>query len=300
MVVTDEYFMLETTITRGTSKLSSLVCRLRPSQVRCSSTWDLWGTKKKKEKYTLENAIDILRERAHKVHECASFSVTINLNLDPRIKNQKLLGVVDMPHGSGKRCPCVALTLDPELGEAALRAGALYAGDIEQRILKNEIQWPKFQRLIATDDLAHVAAEKGARLAKKLKKHKILPCVDDKTLVPPEDFVEVVRKYANGNLVRYQTSAHGNVSTMIGKSAFENDKVVENFDHLLRHLFATQPSVFGTGPRGKKKNIGKYVLGIHITASKTAALSLDLTTINLLCEMNQQDIPFTKNWRKRQ
>jgi large subunit ribosomal protein L1 len=294
--------MLATSITRVTSSLPSLSCRFKSHQVRCSSSaWKLWGTAKNKEKYSLENAIDILREKAALFeHENASFSVNINLNLDPRIKGQKMRGVVDLPHGSGKSYACVALTLDPELTEAALSAGAIYAGDIEPRILSNEIQWPKFQRLIATNDLEQNVVSKGEKLARKLKKHKITPCVEDKTLVAPEDFVDVVRKHANGGFIMYQTDTHGNVATTIGKANFENCKLVENFNHLLRHLFDTQSVVFGTGPRAKKKNVGKYVLGIHLTASKTSALPLDLTTIDLLCERNQQDIPVDKKWRSRQ
>jgi ribosomal protein L1 len=242
-----------------------------------------------------------LREMGTLEHGNESFNVHITLNLDWRIKAQRLRGIFDLPHSVGKPCLIAALTHDPELAEAALSAGASYAGDIEARILSNEMQWPKhFQRLVATDDMKHIVTGKGCKLARKLKRHKINPSPDDKTLVAPEDFVEAVRKHAGGYFIKYQNDLSGNVSVMIGKAALENHKLVENFDWVLRHLFATRPFEFGNGPYAKKKNLGKYVLGMHMVSSKTAALPLDLTTIDILNEMNQMEVnPKDPRWKKK-
>lgn len=228
------------------------------------------------------------------------FTVSINLNLDPRIKGQKLKGVFDLPHGTGKKCPVVALTFDPDLAEAALGAGAAYAGDVAKRILDNEIFWPdRFERLIATKDLENVVVFKQSPLARRLKRYKIVPCIEDKTLVEPEDLVVSVQKYTTGSFVPYVNDLHGNVTTRLGKVESENRVIIENFVQVLTNLFDTQVPVFGTGPRGKKRNIGKYVLGIHLTASKTEALPLDLALIDILEKRNHQDIKITKNWRNR-
>jgi hypothetical protein len=55
-----------------------------------------------------------------------------------------------------------------------------------------------------------------------------------------------------------------------------SEQIVENLNAVLRHLYAIQPPDFGTGKRGKKKNVGKYVLGIHLGDSRTGALPLHL------------------------
>ena len=254
---------------------------------------------KPKVQYSLEQAIALLRERCES-HPIATVTVVVNLNLDTRIKGQKLKGVFDLPHGiTGKGFRVAALTLDPDLAEAALSAGASYAGDIQKRILENEIQWPRdFERLIATKELENVVVPKQSRLARKLKRHKIVPCIEDKTLVEPEDLVTSVQKYVNGSCVPYVTSQHGAVTTRIGRVESESHVITENFIQVLRTLFDTQVPVFGTGPRAKKRNIGKYILGIHLVA-KNGALPLDLELIDILAEKNQQDIPIKKNWRKR-
>jgi large subunit ribosomal protein L1 len=269
--------------------------------------------------YPIEAAIEILKEQCDG-QENAMFTVSVNLNLDPRIKGQKLKGVFEHPHSTGKACSVVAYTVDTSLAEEAVLAGATFAGDIRDRILNNEIQWPMhFERLIATQDLDTVVLPRKvlverikqcklvdvqvprmpSRLAAKLKRHKIVPSVEDKTLVIPEDMVRAVRGYSDGSYVQYVTDAHGNVSSRIGKVTMATTALVENFHSLLSHLFDTQPAVFGTGPRAKKGNIGKYVQSMHLTASMATPLRLDLDSIEILRERNHQFIPITKNWRQR-
>jgi ribosomal protein L1 len=300
--------------------------RLVPMKCRChqpQSCFSSYNTslplQRAKVKYPLEQAIDILRKRCEG-YESTTFTVNVNLNLDPRIKGQKLQGVFDLPHNTAKVCRVVALTSDPDLAEAALSAGAGFAGDIVQHIISNQIQWPKsFERLITTYDFERIVVPKKllmekmkknknfrvdlphppSRLAAKLKKHKIVPCSEDKTLVTPEELVDAVRGYANGGYVHYITDVHGNVTCRFGQTTMENPALIENFNQILRHLFETQAPVFGTGPRAKKSNIGKYVLGIHLAVSRAESYALNLDLIDILKERNHQDIPITKNWRNR-
>lgn len=251
-------------------------------------------------------------------------TVAINLNLDPRIKGQKLKGVFDYPISTGKSYLIAAYTTDPILTDQALAAGAKFAGDIYDDILGNKIQWPlHFERLIATKDLMlrviprkvlfdlNKANKKQPeklieiprhhdRLATKLKRNKIIPSHENMTLVDPSEFVRAVRGYSNGCMVPYTTDSHGNVSTRIGPvNKATTEELVENFHFVLQHLFDTQAPVFGTGPRAKKGNIGKYIQGINIVASQGRPLILDLETIDILKERNHQTIPLTKKWRDR-
>jgi ribosomal protein L1 len=269
--------------------------------------------------YPIEAAIETLKQQCVG-HDTAMLTVSVNLNLDPRIKGQKLKGVFEHPHSTGKTCSVVAYTLDDGLAQQAVEAGAAFAGDLHDRIMSNEIQWPMhFDRLIATHDLDTIVLprkilkerirqnklyhvelpESASRLAARLKRHDIVPCPEDKTLVDPVDLIRAVRGYTNGCNVPYITDLHGNVTTRIGKVVMDTTKLVENFHSVLQHLLDTQPAVFGTGPRAKKSNVGKYVQSMHIVASRVEPLRLDLDAIDILKERNYQFIPITKNWRNR-
>lgn len=250
--------------------------------------------------YTIDQAIELLKENCAERGGNPMFSMNVNLNLDPRIKGQKLKGIFDLPHSTGKVCPVVALTHDDDLALEAVSAGAAYAGDLEQQIMDNKIQWPtNFERLVATRDMENRVVAKQSRLARKLRRHKITPCVEERTLVANEDLVETVRKVSIGSIIYYRTDLHGNVAARIGRVASERNCIAENFNEVLRHLFHTRVPVYGTGPRGKKKNIGKYVLGVHLVASGTESLALDFASVDILVEKNQEEIPFCKKWRTR-
>ena len=206
-----------------------------------------------------------------------------------------------MPYTTGKMQPVAAATLDLDLAEEALKAGANHAGDLTSRILSNEIQWPKqFQVIISTSELAHEMTGK-TKLGRKLKRHKITPSIELKTIVEPEQFCESVRKYAHGFYIPYKSDMHGNISTKLARFSESDEIIIANFHYVLRHLYDTQLTQFGNGPDAKKKNIGKYILKIHVVASQGDAFNLNLDLIDICRELNQQTIPISpgKRWKMK-
>jgi ribosomal protein L1 len=247
---------------------------------------------------TIDDAVNLLRE------QCASnpgsmVTMHVLMNLDYRVKEHRMSGVFELPHPTGKLRSVAVATSDLELAEAALNAGANHAGDVEPRILRNELKYPQgFDVLIATTDMAHTVTGRSA-FARRLNRYGIVPCVEFKTICEPEDLCVVVRKYAYGFINQYKTDTHGNVSTSIGRFSLQPSQIVENFHIVLRHLFDTQLTQFGNGPDAKKKNIGKYILGIHIVASQGDSFKLDLDSIELLRELNQHTVPLIKRWKMK-
>jgi ribosomal protein L1 len=249
-------------------------------------------------RYTIDNAVELLREQCGS-NPKSMVSMHAILNLDWRIKAQRIAGIFDFPYSTGKLRSVAAATLDLDLAEEALKAGANHAGDIGPRIIRNDIQWPRnFDLIIATPELAHSVSGRTP-LGRKLKRHKIVPCLEFKTIVEPEELSETVRKYAYGFITQYRNDMHGNITTKLGKFEGDNREIIDNFHHVLRHLFDTQLTQFGNGPDAKQKNIGKYILAIHVVASQGDSYELDLDTIDILKELNQQDIPLTKNWKMK-
>jgi large subunit ribosomal protein L1 len=252
----------------------------------------------RKVKYTIDSAVDLLRE------QCANnpnsmVSVGLNMNLDYRVKAHRISGVFDFPHAIGKLRSVAVVTPDAELADAALNAGANYAGDLEPQIMRKQIKFPQsFDVLIATTDMTHNVTGRST-FAGRLKQYKIVPCVELKTICEPEELCEVVRKYSYGFMNQYANDTNGNVSTSIGKFSLDTSQIVDNFHQVLRHLFKTQLDKFGNGPDAKEKNIGKYILGIHVHASQGESCTLDLDSIEILRELNQKSIPVTKNWKMK-
>jgi ribosomal protein L1 len=252
-----------------------------------------------KVKYTINDAVKLLREQSNN-NTSSMVSANITMNLDWRVKAHRLSGIFDMPHSTGKLKSVAAATLDYDLAEEALKAGANHAGDLTSRILKNEIQWPKsFDLIICSTELEHEMTGKS-KLGRKLKRHKILPTHEDKTIVEADELCETVRKYAYGFITPYKSDMHGNLATKLGRFSESDENIVDNFHFVLRHLYDTQLTQFGNGPDAKKKNIGKYILGIHIVASQGDAYKLDLDLIDICRELNQQTIPFIgKRWKMK-
>jgi ribosomal protein L1 len=259
-----------------------------------------YGSSKARPKltYTIDHAIELAREQCN-ANPNSMVSVHLTMNLDWRIKTQRLAGIFDFPYSTGKLRAVAAATLDLDLAEDALKAGANHAGDLTARILSNELQWPaNFDILICSREVAHEMTGK-TKLGRKLKRHKILPTEEHKTIVEADELVDVVRKYSYGFIHQYKSDMHGNITTKLGRFSEPNSNIVENFHYVLRHMFDTQLTQFGNGPDAKKKNIGKYILGIHVVASQGDAFNLDLEKIDILRELNQQDIPETKNWKMK-
>lgn len=273
--------------------LTSSISKHHPQQQIRHYYPNYYGASKARPKltYSIDEAVGLLRQQCND-NPNSTVSIQITMNLDWRIKTQRLLGLFDMPYSSGKLLSIAAATLDLDLAKEALKVGANHAGDLTSRMLSNEVQWPNhFDVLICTTELAHEMVGKS-KLARKLRRHKITPTVETKTLVESEELIETVRKYAHGFYVPYKSDLHGNIGTRLARFVQPDANIVENFHYVLRHIFDTQLTQFGNGPDAKKKNIGKYILGIHIVASQGDSYNLNLDTIDICRELNQQTIPF--------
>jgi large subunit ribosomal protein L1 len=250
---------------------------------------------------TLTEAIHRLRQSSGRRQD-ATISARIKLNLDPRRTGQKLKGVFEYPHSTGKGTLVAVYTRDAELADDAVRAGARFAGDIKDRIIYNEIQWPRdFERLVTTFELENVVVHRklllermkrnrsgnifvpdiSSDLAKLLRAAQIVPSVEDRTLVEPDQVVDVVRGYVNGTIVRFATDHDGNITTRIGKLTMSDSELHDNFDTLLNHLRSTQPNEFAVA-RARKRKVDRYVLDIQIIASSRAdPVRLDLSCMEM-------------------
>jgi ribosomal protein L1 len=233
----------------------------------------------------VEEAAELMSQQTDALgFESLAYGCNINLNLEALSKrpSHKLRGVFDLPHGTGRTVPVLALHNgeDYDLTVACLMAGASFAGNLCDAITSNKILPVDYTVLIATTDMREETNRRGVRLAKLLKRHNLTPSEEMKTLVEPENLVEAVKKYANGNYARFKAAQDGNVPCCLGKlSVHTPEQIKENLYEVLRHLFAIQPSDFGTGRFAHRKNRNKYVLGMHIHAKGIGSYPLDMAKV---------------------
>jgi ribosomal protein L1 len=233
----------------------------------------------------VEEAAEIMSQQTDTLgFENLAYGCNINLNLEALSKrpSHKLRGVFDLPHGTGRKVPVLALHNgeDQDLTVSCLLVGASFAGNLCDALTSSKILPLDYSVLVATTDMREETNRRGKRLARLLKRSNLTPNEEMKTLVEKEDLVETVKKYANGNYARFKAAQDGNVPCCLGKLAVHTpEQIKENLYEVLRHLFAIQPSDFGTGRFAQKKNRKKYVLGMHIHAKGIGSYPLDMAKV---------------------
>jgi large subunit ribosomal protein L1 len=226
--------------------------------------------------YSPKHALEMMKEKAGGKADLA-YEVNINLNIDPKLPGHDLRGVFLLPHGSGKWSNVAALTSDPDLTISALAVGAKCAGDIAPMLVNGHVPLDCIHRVVITPEFREACCRKSNRLAKQLKMRKLTPNKTTRTVVDPEDFVDAVFKHASGKYFKFKPTTDGIITVNVGRVGIQTvDQAIENLQEVLRHLYAMQPRDFGTGPRAKRRNKHKYVLGIHVGVNSVGTVPLDL------------------------
>ena len=181
---------------------------------------------------TLPEAIKTIKSRA-----TAKFDETIemamNLNIDVRRADQTVRGMVQLPHGTGKKLR-VAVFAKDEKAKEALAAGADYAGsdELTDMIQKGEIN---FDRCIATPDMMIVVGKLGKILGPK----GLMP--NPKLGTVTVNVAEAV-KAAKGGQIEYRAEKSGIVHGGVGKASFTEDKLQENIKMFIDTVIKARPS----------------------------------------------------------
>lgn len=212
-----------------------------------------------------------------------SIELALNLNLDPRRPGQALRGSISLPNGTGrKNVECIVFTADKELEDAALKAGATYAGgeDLVDRIVAGEVPVESMQTSLATSDIMPVLSKKIARI---LGPRGLMPNAKVGTLLTnKEDLLAALDTQLAGKEVTYRTEKEGIVHVPVGKGSFGTDKILENIGEVMKMIFEVKPENFG---KKKKKGKGtgkgtKYLLRASLSSTQGKGIRLDPRTVD--------------------
>lgn len=182
--------------------------------------------------YSIEEAAELAKKISFTKFD-SSVEVAFRLNVDPRHADQQIRGAMVLPHGTGRTQRVLVITQGPKEQEAK-DAGADFVGGKEmlEDIKKG---WFDFDVIVATPDMM---GELG-KLGKILGPKGLMP--NPKTGTVTMDITKAVNDIKKGK-VEYRVDKEGNVNLMIGKTSFEVNQLVENFNALADVIKKARPA----------------------------------------------------------
>lgn len=182
--------------------------------------------------YSVAEAVKLAKETNIAKFD-ASVEVSFKLNVDPRHADQQIRGAMVLPHGTGKTQKVCVITQGPKEQEAK-DAGADFVGGKE---LLEDIQkgWFDFDVIVATPNMMGELGMLGRLLGPK----GLMP--NPKTGTVTMDVAKAVEDIKKGK-VEYRVDKEGNINLMIGKVSFDDEKLVDNFNALLKVISKARPA----------------------------------------------------------
>ena len=158
----------------------------------------------------------------------------VRLGVDSRHADQQVRGAVVLPNGTGKDVKVLVFAKGDKV-QAALDAGAEYAGAEEymQKIMSEG--WMDFDVVIASPDMMGVVG----RLGKVLGPRGLMPNPKAGTVTP--DVAKAV-KDAKAGKIEYRLDKTNIIHCPIGKASFGAEKLQENFDTLMSAIVKAKPA----------------------------------------------------------
>ncbi|WP_322759474.1 50S ribosomal protein L1 [Frankia sp. Cr2] len=213
--------------------------------------------------YTPLEAVQLARETSTTKY-AATVEVALRLGVDPRKADQMVRGTVNLPHGTGKS-PRVAVFAVGEKAAEASAAGADIVGsdDLVQRIQEGFLD---FDATVATPD----QMAKVGRIARILGPRGLMP--NPKTGTVTLDIAKAVQDIKGGK-INFRVDKQGNLHIVIGKTAFTDEQLIENYGVALDEIVRVKPSA----------SKGRYLKKITFTTTMGPGILVDPSrTRNLL------------------
>ena len=196
----------------------------------------------------------------------ATVEVAMRLGVDPRKADQMVRGTVNLPHGTGKTARVIVFATGDKAAEAeAAGADVVGAEDLIERIQGG---WLDFDAAIATPD----QMAKVGRIARILGPRGLMPNPKTGTVTP--DVTKAVNDIKGGK-INFRVDKQANLHLVIGKTSFDDTKLVENYGAALEEILRLKPSAAK----------GRYIKKAAITTTMGPGIPLDSNrTRNLLVE----------------
>ncbi len=214
--------------------------------------------------YSPEEAVELVKKVSY-----TKFNQTIGVHfktgLDVKQADQQVRGVILLPHGTGKTVRILVFA-EGDGDRLAREAGADFVGS-DDLIKQVEGGWTDFDVAVATPQLMG----KVGRLGKVLGPRGLMPSPKAGTIVPPDQLPNLIRELRLGR-VEFKTDKTGGIHTVIGKSGFTAQQLLDNFAALMEAMLRAKP----TGAKGiyLKKIVLAPTMGPGVRVDTNAAQNL--------------------------
>ena len=207
--------------------------------------------------YSVADAVNILKDLAKGRKFDETFDIAMNLGIDPKHADQQVRGMVSLPHGTGATVRVAVFAKDAK-AEEAKKAGADIVGaeDLADKIRGGNID---FDRCIATPDMMPLVGQLGQILGPK----GMMPNPKLGTVTPD---VKKAVEDAKGGAIEYRAEKTGIVHAGVGKSSFDEKKIIENIQFFIDTIQKNRPS-------GAK---GTFIKKITLSTTMGPGIKVDL------------------------
>ena len=183
--------------------------------------------------YDSAEAFDIVI-KASKAKFDETVEAHIKLGVDSRHADQQVRGAVVLPNGTGKKIRVLVFAKGDNV-QAALDAGAEFAGGEELAQKIQSENWFDFDVVVATPDMMGVVGRIGRILGPK----GLMPNPKAGTVSP--DVAKAVAEIKAGK-IEYRLDKTNIIHCPIGKVSFGTEKLVQNFSTLMAAIIKAKPA----------------------------------------------------------
>lgn len=209
-----------------------------------------------KQELSIEEAVSLVKTNS-KTKFDETVDLALNLGVDPRHADQMVRGVCALPNGTGRNVRVAVFARGAKADEAT-KAGADMVGaeDLMETVQAGSVD---FDRCIATPDLMPIVG----RLGKVLGPRNLMP--NPKVGTVTMDVADAVTAAKSGE-VQFKAEKAGVVHAGVGKTSFDEKKLVENVKAFIESVKKVKP----TGAKGT------YLQKVSISSSMGPSVTLNL------------------------
>jgi large subunit ribosomal protein L1 len=219
--------------------------------------------------YSPHEAVRLIKEtKTSKFDESVEVHVRTGLNV--RHADEQLRGTIALPHGLGKNVT-IAVFAKGDKAREAEEAGADYVGAEDLATRVQEEGFTDFDVAIATPDMMPVVGRLGRILGPQGKMPN--PKVGTVTM----DVRKAVEESKAGK-VEYRTDRTAIVHMVVGKTSFEDDKLLGNYQAIVEELIRAKPSAAK----------GRYIRSIVLASSMGPGIKVDPAKTKDLIEAEEE------------
>lgn len=211
--------------------------------------------------YAKEEAIALVKKTSNSNFD-TTVDVALRLNVDVKKSDQLLRGAMVLPHGSGQTQTILVLATGEQAAQAQV-AGADFVGEKELIAKIQQENWFAYDIIVATPEMMPALSKLGKILGPK----GLMP--NAKTGTVTTDVAKVVTEIKKGR-IEYRTDNYGIIHTIIGKSSFTDQQLLENLIFLIKSVIKIKPASVK----------GVYLRSLIISSTMGPGIKVDLNSFD--------------------